>query len=126
MTKPKFHYTFLQGLIFGACAFLACLLIVSATSRPSTYDVRKSTAEVEQLAGFYVFVDSKPVTEYEYLGTINGTGGRGSFNPQYTVVRDALLKLARKKYPDADGIMLHLNAGGKDRADVVKFKDPAK
>lgn len=120
MTKQRF-FPFLAGF---ALALVFVLISAASLRQPTAYDVRKNTAEVEQIQGFWVFIDSKPVTEYDYLGTINGTRGRGSFNPQYTVIRDALLKLARKQYPDADGIILHLNAGGKDRADVLHFKEP--
>ena len=110
--------TFLSGLAFAG--------ILSFSLRPMIYDPRKNTAEVEQIQGFYVFIDSKPVMEYDYLGTINGTGGRAALNPQYTSVRDALLKRAKKDYPAGDGIIFHLNAGGKDRCDVVKFKEVKK
>ena len=33
------------------------------------YEAKKSTAEVEQMQGLYVFIHSKPVMEYEYLGS---------------------------------------------------------
>lgn len=111
-------YTFIAGLALAG--------LFSFTYLRTAYDARKSTAEVEQIQGLYVFIDSKPVLEYDYLGTINGTGGRGALNPQYTVIRDAILKRAKKDYPAADGIILHLNAGGKDRADVIKFKEVKK
>ena len=114
----KIFLSILTGLAFAG--------ILSFTQRPTIYDARQNTAEVEQIQGLYVFVDSKPVLEYDYLGTINGTGGRASLNPQYTVVRDILLKRAKKDYPTADGIILHLNAGGRDRCDVIKFKEVKK
>lgn len=100
---------------------LALLSLFALSMRSSNYEVGKSTADVEQIQGFYVFTDSKPVAEYKYLGTMSNTMG-GMFNPQYNVIRDKILKKARKEYPKADGIILHLNAGGSDKADVIQFK----
>lgn len=84
------------------------------------YEVRKSTAEVDMINGFYVFSDSKPVSEFTFLGSIKGTDWE--MNPQYTNIRDGILKRARKKYPDANGVILHLNSGGSDAADVIILK----
>ena len=97
------------------------LVFLLAAGRYS-YEIRKSTAEVDQIQGVYIFVDSKPVTEYDYLGTVKGVGMGASLNPQYNTVRDAILKKVRKEYPGADAVILRLNAGGKDIADAIKFK----
>ena len=101
------------------CGVLSVVLL-SATVY--SYEIRKSTAEAEQIEGLYVFVDSKPVSEYTYLGTVKGAGVGASFNPQYNTIRNAMLKKVRKEYSSADGVILHLNAGGKDSADAIKFK----
>ena len=85
------------------------------------YDVKKSTAEVEQMQGLYIFTDSKPVAEYEYLGTVKLSLGLGS--GQYQNVRNVLIKRAKKEYPQSDAIILLLKDGGTDRADVIKFKE---
>jgi hypothetical protein len=84
------------------------------------YVPRNSTAEVTQVQGCYIFMDSKPVKEYKYLGSvkIGMTWGSG----QYQDVRNALIKKVRKKYPDADGVILNLYDGGTDVCDAIKFK----
>ncbi|WP_299368335.1 hypothetical protein [Winogradskyella sp.] len=78
-----------------------------------------NVAEVEQMQGYYIFVDSKPISDYEYLGTVKSAI---TFSGQYQPVRDALLKKARKQFPNGDGIIFHFHNGGTDRADVIRFK----
>ena len=86
----------------------------------STYEPQKKSAEVEQMQGCYIFVDSKPVMEYEYLGTVSALVGWSS---QYQSIRDQLLRKAKKEYPNADGLIFHFNAGGADKCDAIKFKE---
>lgn len=84
------------------------------------YDAKINTAEVEQYEGIYVFVDSKPVREYEYLGTekVIFTLGSG----QYRDIRDKLIRKVKKEYPQANGIIFHFNEGAADKADAIKIK----
>lgn len=88
---------------------------------------KNAMAEANQVQGLFVFVDSKPMAEYTTLGTIDISRKESrksgvANNPQYNNVRDALIAEARKEYPAADGIILHLNPGGKDYATVIQFK----
>jgi hypothetical protein len=85
----------------------------------SQYEPRRSTAEVEQMQGLYIFTDSRPVMEYEYLGTVKTVL---TWDPQYQGVRNKFIKKARKKFPKADGLILHFKSGGFDRCDVIGFK----
>ena len=83
---------------------------------------KNSYAEVNQLKGYYIFVDSRPLHEYEYLGEVKGPGvGFGS--GQYSEVRNKMIDRLAKEYPKADGIILHFQTGAKDRAEAIKFKD---
>ncbi len=99
--------------LLGCCATLLF-------SFASIYEPTKATAEVYQMDGYYIFVDSKPVKEYETLGEIKV--GFVSMDPQYKEIREALLKKARKKHPDGEGIICYFNSTGFDKADVIKFK----
>ncbi|MCA4899518.1 MAG: hypothetical protein ACK514_10920 [Bacteroidota bacterium] len=102
------------GLIIG----LTTSFLLSMTTIQET---KKSHAEVDQYQGIYVFTDSKPLKEYEYLGTVKLTLGLGS--GQYQNVRNVLIKRAKKDYPQADGLIMNFKDGGTDRADAIKFKD---
>jgi len=91
----------------------------------ATYETKKSTAEVDQINGCYVFVNSKPVLPYDYLGTVELTKKDTRKNPgsgQYQHVRDLLLKKAKEQFPQAEGIIFNFHDGGKDKADALKFK----
>lgn len=97
---------------------VAILLLLSA--RIPTYDAKNSTAEVEKVEGIYIFYRSKPVNEYEYLGThkikISWTG-------QPDELFDTLVKKAKKKYPNLEAIIV---ADDLEQCDAIKFKSTDK
>lgn len=102
-------------------AFISGLLLSGLFAFTVTnYEINKSTAEVNQILGYYVFVDSKPLKEYKYLGTVDKAMSWGS--GQYQDVRDAILRKARKKYPEANGLIFHFKDGGTDSVDVIQFE----
>ena len=108
----------MKKIIIG-CAIGFTLSTIFAF-KVANYQPKKSTAEVEQYQGIYVFSDSKPVNEYEYLGTVQ-RNTRGFGSSQYADVRDGLIKKTKSKYPEADGMILILKSGSADRADVIKI-----
>lgn len=77
-----------------------------------------SLAKVNRYRGVYIFCDCEPVNTYKYLGDLKG---KQTFNPQYTVLRDDLLKKCLRDYGNANGIILHLVLGGKDTAEAIQF-----
>ena len=82
----------------------------------AVYDVRKSTAEVEQEEGMYVFYRSKPVAEYEYLGTYK-IGLVWDDKPK--LLFNKLIRKTKEKYPDVNGIIIDNEMG---KCDAIKFK----
>ena len=97
------------------------LIIVAVGFSTNHFTSEKATATVNQVQGVYIFIDSKPVTDYTYLGTVD-TKGIATDNPQYTVIRDKLITRIKKDWPAADGVIFSFNAGGRDHADAIKFK----
>ncbi len=85
------------------------LLVVSATTTDGP-----QLAQVNQQEGIYIFVDSKPVGKYQYLGTVKTNCAR-----QYQGIKNKLIKQAKKQYPKANGIILNFATGGIDKADVI-------
>lgn len=77
-----------------------------------------SLARAKRYRGVYIFCDCKPLNSYRYLGDLKG---KFTLNPQYTVLRDDMLKKCVKHYDNANGIILHLVLGGKDTAEAIKF-----
>lgn len=100
-------------------------LIVAAsiiTLTAATNEPQKSFATVNQSNGLYIFVDSKPNSDYTFLGQVDSKKFKPRSNAQYQYVRDFMLKKAKEAYPEADGIIFHFSAGDWDKADVIKFK----
>lgn len=101
-------------------AFVAGIAITGLFSFKMMYEPKKNTAEVDQVQGIYVFTDSKPISEYDYIGSVKS--GMSFSGSQYSDIRDKLIKKMKKDFPDANGLILSLQAGGTDRADAIKFK----
>jgi len=107
---------FLKSLIIAVLFAAGISLLAFNTIE----DIKKNYAVVNQQNGLYIFSDCMPLKPYTFLGEVkSSTGGFGS--AQYTNVKLRLLKNAKKKYPQADGIILRLTTGAADRADVIKF-----
>jgi hypothetical protein len=78
----------------------------------------KAAANVEQRQGIYVFVLSKPATDYQVLGTVK----KGfSISGQPNELLDAQIKKVLKEFPQANGIIY--SSLDMDRANVVRIKD---
>ncbi|MEI8201459.1 MAG: hypothetical protein WCH34_00490 [Bacteroidota bacterium] len=109
----------MKKIILGSFIGICFTTLVAFTI--ANYEPKKCTGEVQQLEGYYIFVDSRPVMEYEYLGTVKGaviSFGGG----QYTTIRNKLIKRAKKDYPRADALIFTFIDGGIDKVDVIKFK----
>lgn len=102
---------------------IAVIFLLAFTSK--NFD-NKASAIVNQYEGIYIYTDSKPSQEYEYLGTVKPLDRAllvlGVSDSQYTSIRDKLIKSAKKKYPNSDGLILSLTSSSIDKADVIKLK----
>ena len=101
------------------------LIIAMAIAIPAicfaAYEGAKNSATVTQQKGVYIFVDSAPVAEYDYLGEVN-TGMFGGGSGQYLEVKTELLDRCKKKFPTANGLIFHFVTGEADRADAILIK----
>lgn len=86
----------------------------------ANFQNEKNIAKVNQVGGLYLFVDSEPVSEYEYLGTQKCK--MTMWSTQYQTVRDQLIRKVKKEYPKANGIIFHFHDGGVDLADAIYIK----
>jgi hypothetical protein len=105
----------LVSFILGLSIFILISFTIS-----STYESKNSTAEVEQVSGIYIFVDSKPVKEYEVLGTVKIAVMRSG--PEYIWVRDHLIKKIKKNFPEANGAIFDFNVPGSNNCDAIRIK----
>lgn len=108
----------MRKVILGGTIGIA--LTLSFAFVAANYEFNKSTAEVDQVEGVYIFINAKPVNEYKYLGTSKSFMTLGS--GQFQDVRDKLIRKVKKKYPEADGIIFSFYDGGTDKCDAIKFK----
>ena len=83
--------------------------------------VTKNQAKVNQYQGIYLFVDCKPTTETQYIGTVKHSTSFSS--SQYSALRDKLLKKCKSSFPDANGIIIKFVSGGTDTGDAIKFTE---
>jgi hypothetical protein len=81
------------------------------------YDVKKSSAEVEQVEGVYVFYRSKPVFDYEYLGTYKIVL---AWDNSPKILFEKLVRKTKEKYPNAEAIVIDNDMG---KCDAIKFKN---
>lgn len=94
---------------------IASLLLLTAFTAIG-YELKNSTAEVEQEEGMYVFYRSKPVKEYTYIGTYK-IGLIWDNNPRLLFKK--LIRKTKDKYPGADAIIIDNDM---EKCDAVKFK----
>ncbi|WP_055095554.1 hypothetical protein [Gabonia massiliensis] len=99
---------FVLGVLF--------MVLVSATIN---YVPNKSTGEVNRERGIYTFMDCNPVLPYETLGEVKGRW----HDMGYREVKESLVINTKKKYPDADAVIIYHVPGGIDRGEAIKFKE---
>lgn len=85
----------------------------------ANYLTKPSTAEVNNINGYYIFTDSKPVMPYDSMGTVEIGFVTGT---QYESIREHLIKRAKNKFPDANGLIMQFDKKGVDRCTVIKIK----
>ena len=80
--------------------------------------VKKDYASVNQVSGIFVFIQSKPLADYEVLGTVKKTGL--TWNGKAKEMQTILIRRAQDDYPICEGIIFDDIA--MDHATVIKFK----
>lgn len=105
--------TFLFGL------GVLCCMLLSFKIDATKDDVKQENAVVSQIEGVYIFTDCKPLSQYDELGVVELYF---SGDTQYQSIRDNLIKKAKKKYPEADGLIFDFNKRGVDKCLAIDFK----
>jgi hypothetical protein len=113
--------------------FILAFTILSCKSEKQTDPNARATAE--KMNGFYVFIKSKPQTEYEFLGSENVTLYSKLTQLNELSVQSAIsnikslisfsdnlqttLNQLRQKFPTADGVVFDDDMG---KCEIIKFK----
>lgn len=74
--------------------------------------------KVNREKGFYLFVDNRPVEDYETLGYVEKTT---PLLGDYEEVKRALLRRAVKQYPEAEGLIFRFKIFGVNKAAAIRF-----
>jgi hypothetical protein len=82
---------------------------------------KNSQSKVNQYQGVNVFVDSEPLDDFDYVGSVLDKGKSNIF--QYNELRDKLIAVCKKEIMNSKAIVLKLIYGGTDTGDVIKFKN---
>ncbi|MFN4854538.1 MAG: hypothetical protein ACK5JC_08990 [Bacteroidota bacterium] len=82
----------------------------------NTGEIKKSTAEVEQVEGMFVFYRSKPLTEYQYLGTYKIAL---IWDDKPRLLFDKLVRKTKEKFPTANGMIIDNNMA---KCDAILLK----
>ena len=85
---------------------MVAVLLLSFSAFKPLYELNKATAEVSQEEGLYVFYRSKPVSDYEYLGTYK-IGLIWDDKPSLLFAK--LVRKVKKEYPQAQAIIIDNN-----------------
>ena len=97
---------------------ISCFVIIALFAFKPSEQFKKDYASVNRISGLYVFIESKPMADYDVVGTVKKTGlvwnGRGK------EMLDILIRRAQKDYPDCDGIIF--DDIMMDHATCIKFK----
>ncbi|MFY7862284.1 MAG: hypothetical protein ACOVP5_08640 [Chitinophagales bacterium] len=84
----------------------------------ATTQTNPSIAEVNKIEGFYIFTDSRPMRQYDSLGTVDIGFLTGT---QYEQIRNHLIKRAKLRFPNANGLIMKFNKKGVDQGIVIKL-----
>lgn len=96
---------------------ISILLLLSVSSFAQEADKSLAKADIQQ--GLYIFMLSKPVSEYEYLGSLHKKGLVWTGQPKEML--NIMIRRTKREYPEADAIVItNLSM---DMADVIKFKE---
>ncbi len=92
------------------------LLIGIFAFKVANYEPTKATANTELIQGMYLFIKSKPVMEYDYVGTCKTV----TFGSKASEAINCMIKKVKKDFPDANGIIFTDDDLWK--ADAIKLK----
>ena len=84
----KIAFVFLAFCVFLLVAFVADLSGSSETER---------SASVNQIQGYYVYIQSTPEDPFDIVGSVNSGAGSGMVSPNIEKMINVIIKKIRKK-----------------------------
>ncbi len=96
------------------------LSILIISSLAFTTSEAERLAQVNQMDGLYIFVDSRPVEPYKILGYVRKNL---TWTGEYKEIKAGLIRKARKNFPESDALIIDFNTWGNNIAEVIRFSD---
>lgn len=84
----------------------------------TNFQTNESTAKVNKISDFYIFTDSKPIMPYDSLGMVETGFITGT---QYEQIRNNLIKRAKVRFTNANGLIMKFEKKGIDKCIVIKL-----
>jgi hypothetical protein len=110
----------MKKVIFG---LISILIIMLTFSFKTIYDLKNSTACVEEKKGILIFSYSKPEKKFRIIGEVkNGK----MINSDHQSVGEYLTDKAKKQYPTSQGIIIKFEKGMSGKgiyAEVIEFTE---
>lgn len=85
----------------------------------AVYEPNETTAEVKKFDGVSIFVDCKPVKEYDVIGEVELSFFSFHNGSKAGKIQNKLIEKAKAKYPGMQGIIYNIDD---ESASVIKFK----
>ncbi len=101
-----------RNLFIKAPALLALVLFAFVQT------TNENSAIVNKIDGYYIFIESKPLKEYEVLGDIKSPGV--VWNGRPAEMMNVMMKRLKKDYPKADAILFESHK--LEQAKAIQFK----
>ena len=99
---------------------LICFIaVLGLTSAVSKFVTTKGTATVNQVQGMYIYIQSKPAQEYDYLGNVSSAGVVKSYKEDDMI--EHMIKRAKDKYSTADALIF-ISGENLCKVDAIKLK----
>ena len=95
------------------------VLSLSLTSSKQQVSKQEALAVVNEREGLLIFTDCLPAKPYKIIGRVQ----KGGMGADYEGVRDGLITVAKRKYPQAEGLILEFHASDISfNANVIQFE----
>jgi len=103
--------------------FLISVIIIFCSMSSHVQQVdSKAQATVNIVNGFYVFVDCKPNSDFDIVGSVDTKGESLNANGQYNGIRDFMIERAKEQFHLANGIVISFVDNKRDQAEAIRIK----
>jgi len=120
MSRTLIIIEHMRKIVIGVLIGFSLTALVAFTA--SKLEFKNNSAEVDQIQGIYVFAKSKPVKEFEFIGTVKGPliG-----NHEFDNLVEIMVKNCKKDFPEANAIIFDgaIKQTQNTKVSAVKIKD---